>query len=70
MSYILEAHRGVSAYYPENTLAAFTAAKKLGYGMIELDTKFTADNRCVCLHDKSINRTAAAPTAASWRKKR
>lgn len=58
MSYILEAHRGVSAYYPENTLAAFAAAKKLGYGMIELDTKFTADNRCVCLHDKTINRTA------------
>ena len=61
MNYILEAHRGVSAYYPENTLAAFAAAKALGYGMIELDTKFTADHQCVCLHDRTINRTARYP---------
>ena len=58
MAVILEAHRGVSAYYPENTLSAYAAAKALGYGMIELDNKFTADNRCVCLHDRTLNRTA------------
>ncbi len=57
-SYILEAHRGVSNEYPENTIAAFEAAVRLGYGMIELDTKFTADDRCVLLHDPTINRTA------------
>ena len=61
MSVILEAHRGVSAYYPETTRAAFAAAKELGYGMIELDNKFTSDNRCVCLHNKTINKTARYP---------
>ena len=59
--YILEAHRGVSNEYPENTIAAFDAAVKLGYGMIELDPRFTADNRCVLLHDPTINRTARYP---------
>ena len=57
MSFILEAHRGVSSDYPENTMSAFRAAHELGYGMIELDTKFTSDNRCVILHDGTINRT-------------
>ncbi|MBR7185473.1 MAG: hypothetical protein IKD37_07690 [Clostridia bacterium] len=61
MSVILEAHRGLSAYYPENTLAAFAAAKAMGYGMIELDNKFTADHRCVCLHNRTINKTARYP---------
>ena len=56
--YMLEAHQGVSTEYPGNTLAAFSAAVRLGYDMIELDTKFTADNRCVILHDHTINRTA------------
>lgn len=55
---ILEAHRGVSNEYPENTLAAFRAAKELGYSMIELDTKFTADDKCIFLHDATLNRTA------------
>ena len=58
MSIILEAHRGVSNEYPENTLSALRAAVRLGYGMIEVDTKFTADNRCVLLHDRTLNRTA------------
>lgn len=65
MSVILEAHRGVSAYYPENTLAAFRAAKTLGYGMIELDTKFTADNVCVCLHNRTVNKTARRPDGSA-----
>ncbi|NLD87950.1 MAG: hypothetical protein GX633_06800, partial [Clostridiales bacterium] len=55
---ILEAHRGVASEYPENTLPAFKAAKEQGYGMIELDTKFTLDNRCVILHNRTINATA------------
>ena len=55
--YILEAHRGVALHYPENTMSAFRAASELGYGMIELDTKFTADDVCVILHDRTVNRT-------------
>ncbi|NLE12633.1 MAG: hypothetical protein GX628_03030 [Clostridiales bacterium] len=55
---IFEAHRGVANEYPENTLPAFEAAHKLGYKMIECDTKFTADDRCIFLHDRSCYRTA------------
>ena len=34
----LEAHRGVSSDYPENTLAAFRAAKELGYSFLQVKT--------------------------------
>ncbi len=57
-NYILEAHRGVSYEFPDNTLSAFRAAKDQGYRMIELDTKFTKDNKCVILHNLTINATA------------
>lgn len=54
----LQAHRGVSTDCPENTMAAFRAAVEQGYAVIELDPKFTRDNACVVLHDRTINRTA------------
>lgn len=37
MAVILEAHRGVSAYYPENTLAAFRAFA-MGHGCHKIDS--------------------------------
>ncbi len=55
---LLEAHRGVGTEAVENTMAAFRLAKAQDYDMIELDTKFTADHRCVLLHDRTLNRTA------------
>lgn len=54
---LLQAHRGVSTEYPENTLAAFQAACDQGYDLIELDPKFTKDGACVALHDRTVNRT-------------
>ncbi len=54
----LQAHRGVSTDCPENTMAAFRAAVEQGYAIIELDPKFTKDNACVLLHDRTLNRTA------------
>ena len=53
----LQAHRGVSSEYPENTFAAFQAAIDEGYDIIELDPKYTADNHIVILHDRTVNRT-------------
>lgn len=53
----LQAHRGVSTDAPENTLAAFREAVKQGYDIIEFDPKFTKDDICVVLHDKTLNRT-------------
>ena len=57
VSVALQAHRGVSADYPENTMAAFRAAAELGYDTVELDPAFTADGVCVVLHDRTVNRT-------------
>ena len=54
----LQAHRGVAAEYPENTMAAFYASVEQGYHLIELDPKYTADGKFVFLHDKTLNRTA------------
>ena len=53
----LQAHRGVSSEYPENTLAAFRASIEQGYDIIECDPKYTKDGELVILHDKTINRT-------------
>lgn len=53
----LEAHRGVSSRYPENTMSAFRAAAREGYGMIELDPKYTKDGTFIILHDRTVNRT-------------
>ena len=38
-----QAHRGDSAFYPENTLVSYDAAVKEGYQVIEMDSKFTRD---------------------------
>ena len=54
----LQAHRGVSTDCPENTMAAFRAAVEQGYDWIELDPKFTKDDVCVVLHDRTLDRTA------------
>ncbi len=62
----LQAHRGVSTDAPENTFAAFEAAVKQGYDIIELDPKFTLDNQCVILHDKNLKRTGRTPDGKAY----
>lgn len=52
------AHRGYSAKYPENTLAAFKAAGKLPIAGVELDVHLTKDHQIVVIHDETINRTS------------
>ncbi|MEW5868654.1 MAG: glycerophosphodiester phosphodiesterase family protein [Chloroflexota bacterium] len=51
------AHRGASAYAPENTLAAFQLALRQDADGIELDAKLTADGHVVVIHDQSVDRT-------------
>ncbi len=51
------AHRGASAYAPENTLAAFELALHQGADAIELDAKLSADGQVVVIHDPSVDRT-------------
>lgn len=47
-------HRGASATYPENTLAAFIEAKDVGADGIELDVRRTQDDVLVCYHDAHL----------------
>lgn len=51
------AHRGASAYAPENTLAAFKLALQQGADGIELDAKLSSDGHVVVIHDQTVDRT-------------
>lgn len=54
---ILIAHRGASAYAPENTLEAFRLAVRQGADYVEHDLHVTRDGVLVCLHDATLERT-------------
>ena len=51
------AHRGASAYAPENTLAAFELAVTQGADALELDVRLSRDGAPVVLHDHTLDRT-------------
>ncbi|MPY87788.1 MAG: glycerophosphodiester phosphodiesterase [Luteitalea sp.] len=56
-SKVVIAHRGASAYAPENTLAAFRLAAEQKADYVEIDITFTRDGHLVVLHDDSLERT-------------
>ena len=56
----LVAHRGASAYAPENTVPAFRLAADQGATFVEFDLQLTKDRQLVCLHDNSLERTTDA----------
>jgi glycerophosphoryl diester phosphodiesterase len=51
------AHRGASAYAPENTLASFALAKELDADWFELDCTLTQDGQILVIHDDKVDRT-------------
>lgn len=53
----LVAHRGGGHLAPENTLAAVRVGRALGYRMIEVDAKLSADGVGMLLHDATLDRT-------------
>ena len=55
------AHRGASAYAPENSLYAFDLAVEMGADGVELDIYETADGRLVIHHDNDIERMTGTP---------
>jgi glycerophosphoryl diester phosphodiesterase len=55
------AHRGASAYAPENTLAAFDLAMRMGVGEVELDAQLTSDGVVVLCHDRTLERYGHGP---------
>ncbi len=51
------AHRGASAYAPENTLSAFELAVEQAAHWFELDCTLSKDGEVVVIHDNTVDRT-------------
>ena len=43
-------HRGASMQFPEHTVESYTAAARMGAGIVECDVTFTKDKELVCRH--------------------
>ena len=52
----LIAHRGCQSLAPENTVASFVCAARLGLDAIETDVRLSSDGALVCAHDDTLNR--------------
>ncbi|MET7684883.1 glycerophosphodiester phosphodiesterase family protein [Streptomyces sp. NPDC005423] len=67
------AHRGASAYAPENTLASIDKAAALGFRWVENDVQRTRDGRLVVIHDDNLQRTTDVrrvfPDRSPWKVK-
>ena len=61
------AHRGASAYRPENTLPAFRLAGALGADVLEFDVRLSADGRVVVFHDDDLERVTGVKGPVSGR---
>lgn len=55
---LIFAHRGASAYAPENTLPAFELAADMNAFGVELDVHLTKDGQIVVTHDGEISRVS------------
>lgn len=65
------AHRGASAYAPENTLAAVRLGIRMRSDLVEIDVQQTKDGELVVVHDNTLERTTDAeqkfPDRGPWR---
>ncbi len=61
-------HRGAALQFPEHTLESYTAAARMGAGIVECDVTFTKDKELVCRHAQNDLHTTtnilATPLAA------
>jgi glycerophosphoryl diester phosphodiesterase len=56
-TFMVIAHRGASSCAPENTLAAFDLAIRMGVRHIEFDVHSSRDGHLVVIHDDTLDRT-------------
>ena len=54
---LIVAHRGASAWAPENTIAAFREALRTGADGVEFDVRLSKDGIPVVVHDSNLSRT-------------
>ncbi|MGW9070914.1 glycerophosphodiester phosphodiesterase [Streptomyces yangpuensis] len=70
---VVYAHRGASAYAPENTLEAIDLARSMGFDWVENDVQRTKDGELVVIHDDTLARTTDVeqvfPDRKPWRVK-
>lgn len=59
------AHRGASAYAPENTMPAYEMACDMKADAIEIDVHFSKDGKVVVVHDDTVERTAGGHGAVN-----
>ena len=59
--FINYAHRGASAYAPENTLSAFYLGLQMRANGIETDVRRSKDGHLVLFHDDTMEKTAGIP---------
>jgi len=45
-------HRGAPLQFPEHTVESYTAASRMGAGILECDVTFTNDRQLVCRHSQ------------------
>lgn len=62
--FLIYAHRGAPAEFPENTMASFRRAMELGADALELDVHCTRDGAIVVSHDPDAQRMGGV--AARW----
>ena len=62
---MIVAHRGATGTAPENTIAAFEAAIRLGADLVECDLRRTADGCYLIHHDPMVGRATIARCASS-----
>ena len=66
----LQAHRGGRGLRPENTLASFGNALRMGVTTLELDIAITADRIPVISHDSALNPAITRDAQGQWLKER
>ena len=51
-------HRGARGLAPENTIASFETARKIGVDCVELDVHVSKDGHLIVMHDATVDRTS------------
>lgn len=62
----VQGHRGARGHLPENTLAGFELALKMGVTTLELDVGVTKDGVVVVHHDRGLNPAIARGPDGNW----
>ncbi|MFH1121992.1 MAG: glycerophosphodiester phosphodiesterase [Bacteroidota bacterium] len=62
-STILFAHRGIAAYYPENSTGSIDEARRAGFTAVEFDLRKSADGEFILFHDVDCKRMLGAEIA-------